>query len=169
MSYQRKIIYGVVGLGIAGFLVAQVFPFGNFVWWLERNENPPVLQTIPWDSPETEHLVRTACFDCHSNETVWPWYSYIAPGSWLVLRDVNQGRDGMNFSEDDLTQIDMQHLEDHIYSNMPPPMYLILHPEASYSDEQKDAMIAGIRATLTNAGHDGHTMDMSDMDMGEGE
>jgi hypothetical protein len=159
MSRRRKIVFGLIGLAVAGFLVIQVLPMGNFVWWLQRNENPPVLQTIVWDSPETEALFRTACFDCHSNETVWPWYSNVAPVSWLILRDVNQGRAGLNFSEDDLTQIDMHHMSDHIYGDMPKRSYLITHPEARYTNEQKAAMIEGLRITLANLG--GH--DMGDM------
>jgi len=44
-------------------------------------------------------MARRACFDCHSNETVWPWYSSIAPVSWLVQRDVDEGREKLNFSD----------------------------------------------------------------------
>ena len=163
MSRARKIVLGLAGLGAAGFVAIQIVPFGSFVWWLQRNENPPVRTTIEWDSPQTEQLVRTACFDCHSNETVWPWYSYIAPVSWLVLRDVNQGRAGLNFSEDDPAEIEPHHLEDHINTDIHKRIYLLIHPEARYTQEQKEALIAGIWATFGDASGDS----MDGMDMGD--
>jgi Haem-binding domain len=57
-----------------------------------------------WDSPKTRALAVTACFDCHSNETAWPWYTNVAPMSWLTQRDVDEGRDALNFSEWDRPQ-----------------------------------------------------------------
>src|SRR5262245_16995178 len=100
MSRRRKIIIGVVVLGIVGFLVMQVFPLGSLRPVYERHPNPPVLVNIQWSSPEVAGLVKRACYDCHSNETNYPWYSNIAPVSWLITRDINVGRAVMNFSED---------------------------------------------------------------------
>jgi hypothetical protein len=154
---------GLAGLAVAGFLVIQVLPLGSVVWWLQRNENPPVLTTINWDSPETEQMMRTACLDCHSNETVWPWYSYVAPVSWLVLRDVNQGRAGLNLSEDGPDSINLDDIEWHLDNDMPKWVYLIMHPEADFTDEQKALLIAGLRATFPDASGEG----MGDMDMGD--
>ena len=71
----------------------QLIPFGR------AHANPPVLQEPNWDSPQTRDLASRACFDCHSNETTWPWYSNVAPVSWLVQRDVDEGREKLNFSE----------------------------------------------------------------------
>jgi hypothetical protein len=59
--------------------------------------NPPVTSEVP-ASPEARAVLRRACYDCHSNETVWPWYSKVAPVSWLVARDVHKGREELNFS-----------------------------------------------------------------------
>jgi hypothetical protein len=59
--------------------------------------NPPV-DTRSVGSEPVMKLFRNACFDCHSNETVWPWYGKVAPFSWLVARDVNKGREALNFS-----------------------------------------------------------------------
>jgi Haem-binding domain len=53
--------------------------------------NPPVESDIP-TSPEVKTVLRRACYDCHSHETVWPWYSQIAPISWIIARDVHEGR-----------------------------------------------------------------------------
>jgi hypothetical protein len=117
-----------------------------------------VLTTIAWDSPETEHLARLACYACHSNETEYPWYAQIAPVSWLVTRDVNKGRRGMNFSEDAETEYSLVDLESHLYSDMPPRIYLLLHPEARLNEEQKALLLKGFQATLTEASHEGMNM-----------
>ena len=90
--WKKIIIWGAVAI-VALLLVIQLIPFGR------QHTNPPITQEPPWDSPQTRELVSQACFDCHSNETKWPWYSNIAPASWLVQRDVNEGRSEMNFSE----------------------------------------------------------------------
>ena len=76
----KKIILIVVIVAVGGFLLIQLVPFGR------DHTNPPVVQEPKWDSPATRELAKRACFDCHSNETVWPWYSNIAPVSWLVAR-----------------------------------------------------------------------------------
>ena len=70
----------------AAFILIQFVPFGR------DHTNPPTSKEPAWDSPETKALIRRACFDCHSNETTWPWYSNVAPVSWLTQRDVNGGR-----------------------------------------------------------------------------
>jgi hypothetical protein len=71
----------------------QLVPYGR------DHGNPPVTGEPTWDASETRALVKQACFDCHSNETEWPAYASIAPVSWLVQRDVNEGRAVLNFSE----------------------------------------------------------------------
>ena len=60
--------------------------------------NPDVQSDIV-AKPEVESLLRRSCYNCHSNETVWPWYSHLAPASWLIARDVRVGRQHLNFSE----------------------------------------------------------------------
>src|SRR5450759_4213368 len=64
------------------------------VWLLQRN--PPIVQEPPWDSPQTRALAVRACFDCHSNQTVWPWYDRIPPASWLAVFDTVRGRNRLN-------------------------------------------------------------------------
>lgn len=163
MSQLRKTVWVIVGLLAVGFLLLQFIPVGTFVTSLRRDTNPPVTQVIAWDSPETERLVRAACFDCHSNETVWPWYSQIAPVSWLVTRDVNKGRAELNFSEDAPGEVDVDDIEWHLYKDMPPAIYLLLHPEANLTDEQKALLLDGLRASF---GRDGQSA-MPHMKMGE--
>lgn len=161
-SRIRKGVIGLVGLMVVGFVVIQILPVGRFIPVLQRVDNPPVETDIQWDSPETERLTRMACYDCHSNETVWPWYSNIAPVSWLVTRDVNKGRRAMNFSTETADQMDTDDMEGHINYDMPPKIYLIMHPEASLSDMQKEQLITGLRATFGSDGHSDMDMDMSE-------
>src|SRR5690606_30867239 len=88
----RKVVMTLAFL--VGFVgVLQLVPYG------QARSNPPVIQEPAWDSPRTRELAKRACFDCHSNETRWPWYARIAPMSWVLQRDVEAGRSVMNFSE----------------------------------------------------------------------
>ena len=73
-------------------------PFG------QRTSNAPVRREPNWDSPRTRELAVRACFDCHSNQAQYPWYSHVAPMSWLVHHDIHEARLKMNFSEWDLPQ-----------------------------------------------------------------
>jgi len=63
------------------------------------HDNPPVVDPIVFADPNAEAIARTACYDCHSNETVWPWYAYVAPFSWYTISHVNEGRAELNFSD----------------------------------------------------------------------
>ena len=83
------------GILVAGFLLLQLIPYGH------AHNNPVVVKEPAWDSPTTRTLAQRACFDCHSNETVWPWYTNIAPVSWMTQHDVEDGRRKLNFSDVD--------------------------------------------------------------------
>jgi hypothetical protein len=132
---------GLVVLGLALVLVGTL---------AVPHDNPPVTQTIAWDSPVTEQLARAACFDCHSNETKWPWYAYVAPSAFWVGRNVALARDAVNFST--YPNLEGSEMARRIRAGeMPPSEYLLLHPEARLSDEQKAALIAGFEATLRGA------------------
>lgn len=144
----KKIIGIVIAVIIVGFLLIQLVPYGH------DHTNPPVQSEPNWDSPETRALAQTACFDCHSNETSWNrWYESVAPASWLVQRDVEEGRQYVNFSEwdqggkprevDELWEV----LE---YGSMPPSQYLLLHSPAKLTPQQKDQLVAGLQATVRN-------------------
>jgi hypothetical protein len=104
----------------------------------------------PWESPRTRETFFRACGDCHSNETVWPWYSSIAPGSWLIERDVKEGRAAFNVSEwgrahnpgeDAAIMVEK--------GEMPLAPYLLLHPEARLSDAEKAEFMKGLEATFS--------------------
>jgi hypothetical protein len=86
----RRIL--LIGGGVIAvlFIAIQLIPVNR--------TNPPVTAQLNWDSPQTQALFEQACQDCHSNETTWPWYSYVAPASWLVYYDVQRGRSELNLS-----------------------------------------------------------------------
>ena len=121
----------------------QLVPFGH------THTNPPQTQEPAWDSPQTRDFVRRACFDCHSNATTWPWYSNIAPVSWLVQNDVDGGRQHLNFTEWNLPQRHAKDIVEKIKSGeMPPKVYLPMHPAARLTDAEKQALIAGAEKTF---------------------
>lgn len=159
MSRARKIIIGFLVLVVAGFLVLQIIPVGQIRPVLARDANPPVEVQITWDSVEAEGLLRRACYDCHSNETAYPWYAHIAPVSWLVTRDVNKGREAMNFSEDGTNAYDLGDLEWHLYNDMPPRQYTLIHPDAKLTEEQKALVLAAFKTAFPDASHEGMDMD----------
>ncbi|MBL8897332.1 MAG: heme-binding domain-containing protein, partial [Planctomycetes bacterium] len=90
-----------------------------------------------------------ACFDCHSNETRWPWYSNVAPISWLVQRDVDEGRAELNFSRFDQPQKEAhESAEVVLEGEMPPWFYLPTHPEARLTADEQAELVRGLRATF---------------------
>jgi mono/diheme cytochrome c family protein len=124
------------------FLAIQLVPYGR------DHDNPPVAAEPAWDSPETRALTVAACFDCHSNETEWPWYTNVAPLSWLVQRDVEEGREELNFSEWNRRQEGEEAAETVREGSMPPWTYTLLHSEARLDDAQIDALAAGLARTF---------------------
>jgi mono/diheme cytochrome c family protein len=139
---MRKIFTKAV-LAVAVLILAiQVVPYGR------NHSNPPVQNEPPWDGAETRALARRACFDCHSNETVWPGYANIAPMSWLIQHDVVEGRERLNFSEWQRPQKEKQEAAKAVREGeMPPWTYTALHREARLSAEERSAFIRGLEAT----------------------
>jgi hypothetical protein len=130
---------------IAGFLIIQLVPYGH------NHTNPPVVEEPGWDTLQTQALTERACFACHSNETVWPWYSNIAPVSWLVQRDVQEGRHALNFSQWGRSrerEEGEEVTESITEGKMPPSFFLLTHPEARLTVAEKAALVQGLQATL---------------------
>jgi cytochrome c551/c552 len=145
---NRKGKLGIVaGALVVGFLAVQVVSY-----LVVDKSNPPVIQEPNWDSAQTRALAAAACFDCHSNETVWPWYSNIAPGSWLLWNDVREGRETLNFSNWGRAEEADEFAEVIREGEMPPWYYTLMHPNAKLSDGEKNALIAGLNATLGQSG-----------------
>ena len=145
---RGRVLRGLRRVAVVGrvvFVAMQLVPYG----W--RHPNPPVVAEPRWPDARSEELARAACYDCHSNETDWPVYSYVAPMSWLVRWDVERGRDELNFSrwdEDDGEADDA--VETLVEGSMPPDRYVVLHRDADLSDEEQrrlaDALAALDRA-----------------------
>lgn len=147
MKRVRIVIVAVMGIVVLGFVVLQLIPGSSINAKFASPGNPPVTNTIKWDSPETEKLARAACFDCHSNETVYPWYSNVAPISWLVNKDINEGRRELNFSTSRRFEGD-EMIREIKRGTMPMSIYLPMHPAANLTAEQKQQLMAGLLATF---------------------
>jgi hypothetical protein len=147
-------------------LIVAVVVFATLQLFNPARTNPPVKVdlTIAASPPAAVAAsLRAACYDCHSHETKWPWYSRIAPASWLVASDVNEGRGHLNFS--DWPQSDAARAAKKLdrinevlgYREMPPAKYTLLHPEARLTETQRkeimdwtDAAAKQLRAATTN-------------------
>jgi len=141
----RRVLIGLGLATVAGFLVAQLIPY--------RVSNPPVIESPRWDSAQTEALARRACYDCHSNETQVPWYGQIAPISWVIRDHVDEARQVLNFSEMNRSWEEAHESgEEVMEGEMPPPYYVLLHPQAQLSDTERLALARGLDATLGGEG-----------------
>lgn len=127
-------------LGLVVLVGVQVVPYG----W--QHPNPTVTQSAPWPTGRAEAIADRSCANCHSNTTDWPWYSYVAPPSWLVRRDVEQGRDELNFSTWDRDRGEADDaIETILDGTMPPTRYLLMHPGARLSAEERRILIDALR------------------------
>ena len=125
-------------------LAIQLVPYGR-----GDRTHPPVVTEPEWDSPITRELTTRACFDCHSNETVWPVYTRIAPASWLIWHDGEEGRKLLNFSEWNRPYEEVGDApEEVLEGEMPPLPYRLMHRMARLSDVEQEALVAGIEQTL---------------------
>jgi hypothetical protein len=128
---------------LLALVLIQFLPFGR------DHSNPPVTKEPPWDSPQTRELFTRACFDCHSNQTGWRFYSYVAPVSWLVANDVSGGRQHLNFSEWDKPQRHAGDVAQQVKGgDMPLWFYVPLHPSAKLSVAEKQQLIDGASKSL---------------------
>jgi hypothetical protein len=126
-------------------LLSVVFPVDH--------TNPPITGEIK--APvEVMSILRRSCYDCHSNETVWPWYSYVAPMSWLISDDVQVGRKHMNFSEWNSYSVkEQRHTrkecgEEIEEGEMPLWFYVPLHPNSEMLPKDVETILAWSKGTL---------------------
>jgi hypothetical protein len=152
-SSQLLIAAGIIAMPLVLFGLIQLVPTGV------SYTNPPVVAEPKWDSAQTRALAQRACFDCHSNETTWPWFTRIAPMSWLVARDVIEGRSRLNFStwgqpttggEGGRNRpVRTEELVRAIQNgSMPPSIYLPLHPAANLTPEEQQQLVQGFFNTF---------------------
>lgn len=137
---MKKFVLGLIGL----FLLIQLLPIGR------DHTNPPIEAEPQWDSPKTKMLFDRACADCHSHTTKWPWYSNIAPLSWIITDHVIEGREHFNVSlwgiqKENEGEEAAEEVEE---GEMPIFGYTITHPEARLSREEKQRLIEGLEATF---------------------
>lgn len=124
---------------LALLLLIQLVPYGH------AHSNPPVTRAANWPSGPGEEIAEAGCYDCHSNLTDWRWYSNLAPASWLVEHDVEEGRGELNFSEWDKPQPDAGELVEKVESGeMPPLQYRLAHGSARLSSAEKKQLAAAI-------------------------
>ena len=142
MSARRGLKLAFIALVVV-VVAIQVVPYGH------DHTNPPVIKEPAWDSAETSRLVHAACFDCHSNETKWPFYANVAPGSWLMMSDVEGGRRHMNFSEWNRSQPAADAAPEMVRSGkMPLWQYTLAHAQARLSQADREKLAAGLQKSL---------------------
>jgi hypothetical protein len=132
---NNKVKYSLIVI-IGIFIVLQFIPVDR--------DNPANNEKLELKAPpEVAEILEKSCYDCHSNRTNWPFYSYIAPISWLVAHDVEEGRDELNFSEwnnissEKRDKIIEEIIEEVNEDEMPLKIYLLMHPESQLDDQQK--------------------------------
>lgn len=125
------------------------------------NELPAVETSNPGDiiqsgivEDDVAALLKNSCYSCHSNETHYPWYSYVAPSSWLVAKDVREGREELNFSTwtsysmmDKLAKLD-DIIEEVKEGEMPMGIYTLIHPSAKLDDAQIQLIVTWAETTM---------------------
>lgn len=132
---RKRVILLIIFIAILALM--QLIPI--------QRDNPEMVSGMKAPD-EVLKVLKTSCYDCHSNETVWPWYSYIAPVSWLVTADVQDGRRHLNFSEwESLNTKDKQRALDEIWEEveegkMPLAIYTFMHSEANLNGKQLDIL-----------------------------
>ncbi len=140
---KRKLL-GVGGgllVCLALFALLQLVP-------LDRT-NPPVTREVKWDADQTRALAQRACSDCHSNQTVWPWYARVAPASFLIVNHVVEGRSRLNFSQWDGPNADFREVQRTVSEGeMPRGDYLLMHPEARFTAAETSQLLAGLQTTF---------------------
>ena len=139
---KRRLLRVVLPAAVL-LLAIQLVPYGR------AHTNQPGQSEPPWDSPQTRALAVRVCYDCHSNETVWPWYTHVAPVSWLVQRDVEEGRRALNYSEWDRGQREARESAKSLRkSEMPPWFYALPGTSAHLTQAERAELIAGLEATF---------------------
>ncbi len=142
---QKNIGRAFIGLVVFGVLI-QLVPYGH------AHTNPPVVAEPQWASPQTRDLAMRACYDCHSNDTQWSWYSSIAPMSWLIQHDVEEGRSRLNFSQWNVPQRESRGASREVErGTMPQWYYVLLHPSANLTADEKQTLVQGLRSLADSA------------------
>lgn len=129
---------------------------------IDKTTVPPDQQKdfIAVNKPDAsvENLLQSTCYDCHSNQTNYPWYCNIAPVSWWIKHHVNEGREELNFSEwatysakrkDHKLEECVEMLQE---NEMPLKSYTWLHPEANLTNEQRQLLVVYFNSLRVTSG-----------------
>jgi hypothetical protein len=134
------------------FLILILFAL-FVIQFIPVNKTNPIISEDMRASIEVKNILRNSCYNCHSNETKWPWYSNIAPVSWMIINDVDDARKKMNFSTWDKISFEKKEvLKKDIWDevqqeDMPPTLYTYVHPEAKLGFPQKNIIKKWITGT----------------------
>ena len=147
---MRKALKGVLVLLCLVVLAGQLLPY-------PKAENPPE-ETEVAAPAEVRGILRASCYDCHSHETVWPWYSHVVPAKWLVRNHVTEGREHLNFSA--WNRYDAQRaarkLEEVVEmvekGAMPLQGYVALHKGAELTPDEAELLIRWARELAAGGG-----------------
>ena len=148
----------ILGVLAGLFILIQLVPYGR------AHANPASPVEPQWDSPATKALFDRACADCHSHRTEWPWYSNVAPVSWLVQNHVDEGRSKFNINTPGFGREADEAASQVREGEMPEKTYLPMHPEARLSDTERDQLIRGLQATFGGEGPEGAGGEAGDKD-----
>lgn len=136
-----KVIISAAALA-ALFLLIQLIPV--------EQTNPQVEVDLVAPAP-VKDILRRSCYDCHSHETSWPWYSRVAPFSWWLAEHVAEGRADLNFSQWPLFDIEARELmlrdieKQLVDGTMPLRSYVLGHREARLSDRDREVLLEWVR------------------------
>ena len=132
-----------VGIASAVLLSAQLVPVNRSNPVVNASESIEAKEKLP---PEVQSVFQQSCGNCHSNRTEWPWYSYVAPASWMIAHDVQAGRRKVNFSEwgsysPEKREQKLEEICEQITNgDMPDAKYLWLHRTAKPTQRQREAV-----------------------------
>ncbi|HEX2849038.1 MAG TPA: heme-binding domain-containing protein [Acidimicrobiales bacterium] len=145
MKWLLRLVVAAVVL----FVVIQLVPYGR------THHNPPIVSEPAYTSTRGAQLVRTACYDCHSNQTRYPWYTSVAPISWWSQNHVDEGRQKLNFTDWANSRRPEDLVETVQNGSMPPNYYRLMHADARLSSADKQALIEELRAIAGTGGGTG--------------
>jgi len=162
---MRKLIKILFIILIIAFIVIQFFRPDRTSTETYGENHITKKMNVP---DNVQQILKRSCFDCHSDHTKWPWYTNIAPASWLVAKDVRNGRTKMNFSEwgkipESKREARLEAICDNINEGeMPLKEYLLLHGDAKLSQQDKDVLCKWVEAELKKIEDSGDTDEKDD-------
>ncbi|WP_082695238.1 heme-binding domain-containing protein [Elizabethkingia ursingii] len=139
--------------GLVVLVVIQLIPVNRTNKPVDKKDNFVSLQQSP---AGVTQLLQRACYDCHSDETKYPWYSYVAPISWTVKDHVNEGKARLNYSEwsqynkDQKTTILQKSVATIEQRSMPMPAYILKHPEANLNNTERNTLTEYFKKLLSD-------------------